>query len=418
MAVRTCVHTIKLLCLTGCLWGMFSCQKQASTSTGGWSAAPADTSLTAYDLAEIQQSGELIVGTLYGPQSYYEQRGRKAGLQYLLIENFALQQGLKVRVETAADTAKLLHLLCSGGVDVVAYALPQGLLKEKGLVPCGYAIPDTAKANDAGTIAWSVRSQSADLAAELDRWYDTDLVQQVSRAKGTRNGSSFRHRHIYAPYRSRSKGIISSYDSYFKQYSRLVGWDWRLLAAQCYQESGFDPHAVSWAGAQGLMQIMPGTARHLGLSESQLFNAQMNIEAGARYLRQLDRQFADIRSRHDRICFTLAAYNGGYHHIRDAMSLARKYGHNATRWTEVAPYVLHLSEARYYRDPVVKYGYMIGSETYNYVHAVMGRWGKYKTGASVAPLTDSYMTPLRSTRRNRFSRNQKILLPTDSAFLQ
>ena len=74
-------------------------------------------------------------------------------------------------------------------------------------------------------------------------------------------------RHVRAPYISRSKGIISQYDAEFMKGSRHIGWDWRLIAAQCYQESGFDPNAVSWAGAKGLMQIIPSTAASLGIKK-------------------------------------------------------------------------------------------------------------------------------------------------------
>ena len=84
-----------------------------------------------------------------------------------------------------------------------------------------------------------------------------------------------------------------------------------LMAAQFYQESGFDPEAVSWAGARGLMQIMPETAVHLGLPADQMHQPEKNIRAAARYLRELERKFSDIPGRSERINFILAAYNGG-----------------------------------------------------------------------------------------------------------
>ena len=157
-----------------------------------------------------------------------------------------------------------------------------------------------------------------------------------------------------------------------------IRWDWRLMAAQCYQESTFDPQARSWAGACGLMQIMPGTADHLGLPRASIYDPEQNIAAAARYLGELDRTFSDIPERTERTKFVLAAYNGGHFHIRDAMALAQKNGKNPKRWGDVEPFVLGLSQAQYYNDPVVKYGYMRGSETVDYVRKIHERWNGYR----------------------------------------
>ena len=173
-------------------------------------------------------------------------------------------------------------------------------------------------------------------------------------------------------------GIISHYDQYFIAYSRDIRWDWRLLAAQCYQESTFDPKAVSFAGAKGLMQIMPGTADHLGVSRSRLYDPEANISAAAKYIAELQRTFADIGDHFERTNFVLASYNGGAHHIRDAMALAKRDGKNDHRWNEVAPYVLKLAQPQYYNDPIVKYGYMRGSETVDYVSKIRQRYAGYQ----------------------------------------
>ena len=177
--------------------------------------------------------------------------------------------------------------------------------------------------------------------------------------------------------RDRSAGVISRYDRLFMTYSRTIRWDWRLMAAQCYQESTFDPEARSWAGALGLMQIMPSTAQQLGLPMEKIHDPESNIAAAARYLGQLEAKFSDIPSRYERQNFALACYNGGYHHIRDAMALAARDGLNSKSWNVVSRYVLMLSQPRYYRDPIVKYGYMRGSETVDYVYRIRQRWQGY-----------------------------------------
>lgn len=414
----TFFRTFRLPLVLCAIFALYGCRKQPARAIGFADPVAADTATTAYDLGDIQTGGELIVGTLFGPQSYFEYRGGYWGLQYRLAQDFAVSEGLKLRVEAVRDTLSLYQMLSKGQIDLIAYPLPLADLKQRGLVAGGYVV-GAAPNSKSKPSAWAVRPSAPDLLAALDAWYDPDRLRPILSQGSLPHGPVFKHRHVYAPYQSRGKGIISRYDHHFKRYSRQVGWDWRLLAAQCYQESGFDERAVSWAGARGLMQIMPGTARQLNLAEEDLFRAEANIEAGVRYIGQLSRRFADVPGRLDRICFVLAAYNGGYYHIRDAMNLARKNHRNPTRWTDVAPYVLGLSRPQYYRDPVVRYGYMVGSETYGYVNAIMARWRKYQSGASVAPLTDgdSYFTPTRASRRNRFSRKQQILSPNDSAFM-
>ena len=123
---------------------------------------------------------------------------------------------------------------------------------------------------------------------------------------------------------------------------------------------------------------MPSTADHLGLPRGSIFNPEQNIAAAAKYLGELDRTFSDIRERGERIKFVLAAYNGGHLHIRDAMALAEKHGRNPHRWGDVESFVLGLARAEYYNDPVVRYGYMRGSETAGYVDKIMQRWNGYR----------------------------------------
>ena len=125
------------------------------------------------------------------------------------------------------------------------------------------------------------------------------------------------------------------------------------------------------------MQIMPSTADHLGLSREQLNQPEPNIAAAARYLKELEQSFSDVKNRRERQDFVLAAYNGGAHHVRDAMALAEKEGHNPYRWKDVSIYVLKLSEPRYYQHPIVKYGYMRGSETVDYVQSIRQRYQHY-----------------------------------------
>lgn len=322
------------------------------------SGGDTDTTDVGYDLLEIQESGELIAATLSGPDTYFEFRGRGFGLQHDLAEDFAKHIGVRLRMEVAHDTTELLQRLRDREVDVVAMQLP--------------------RQSDAVRTAnhWLVSPEAVDLARSIDEWYHPDILKRLTSRTTALTGTT--QRHPRPPMLDAATGQISQYDDLFQRHASAIGWDWRLLAAQCYQESAFDPRAVSWAGAQGLMQLMPATAATLGVEADKVFDPETNIEAGVRYLKKLQQTFSDISPQSARIPYILAAYNGGASHVRDAMALARKEGKSDRNWREVEPYILRLSEPRYYNDPVVKSGYLRGSETQGYVAAIMERWMQYR----------------------------------------
>jgi len=307
-----------------------------------------------FDLDEIQTNGELIALTLTGPETYYDYRGRHLGAQYLMAQRFADKLGVSLRMEVCRDTAEMKKRLADGEADLICFPL-------------------TKK----GT-GWIVGDDKEDLKQELEAWYKPGMLEEVKKEEEFLLSSRSVKRRVFAPMLNRAGGVISHYDGYFQHYAATIRWDWRLLAAQCYQESTFDPKARSWAGACGLMQIMPSTADHLGLSRADIFNPEQNIAAAVRYLAELERSFSDIRERSERTRFMLAAYNGGHFHIRDAMALAQKNGRNPYHWHEVEPFVLGLSRPEYYNDPVVKNGYMRGSETVDYVRKIQERWNGYR----------------------------------------
>ena len=331
-----------------------------------------------YDLEDIQAAGELIAVTLSGPETFYEYRGQGFGLQYMMAEAFARSVGARLRMEIVNDSAELFTHLLTGEADLVAFEIDS--------VRLATFMPHD---NNGDSLSlqpvrsqWVVRSNSIDLAKAINTWWEDDMRSRFLAMEKVRTTKSKQQRVQVRPAMlNRQKGIISSYDELLIRQASRIGWDWRLLAAQCYQESGFDPRAVSWAGAQGLMQIMPSTAARLGLPRSDVFDPERNVEAAVRYLFLLDEAFSDIHSRQERINFVLAAYNGGSGHVRDAMALAKKNGHNPQRWAEVDPYILKLSQPEYYRDPVVQYGYLRGSETSGYVRQIQARWASYRGSA-------------------------------------
>ncbi|MCD8303285.1 MAG: transglycosylase SLT domain-containing protein [Prevotellaceae bacterium] len=325
----------------------------------------------AFTLRDILDAGELIAGTLSGPETYYTFRDRGFGLHYELAEDFASSLGVRLRVEVARDTAELMRWLESGEVDLLALPLPSS---------------DSTLSCRNG---WLVRVPSTELARAVDEWYSPGLLASLKAKTAQRKAAPPVRRKARPQMLNAGKGVISAYDALFQRYAQRIGWDWRLLAAQCYQESAFDPRAVSWAGARGLMQIMPSTGERLGLDDP--WDAEQSIAAATRYIAQLEARFNDIPDRRERIRFVLAAYNGGAGHVRDAMALARERGSDPKRWGEVEPYVLLLQRPEYYTKPCVRYGYMVGSETASYVSGIEARWRQYcgHASAHVAPRQSS-----------------------------
>ncbi len=301
-----------------------------------------------FSLRDVVANGELILLTISGPETYYDYHGRGLGIQYLVAEKFAQHLGVGLRVEVCKDSAEVVSRLKEGGGDVMA------------LMP-----PDSLRANEKS------------LEEELRKWYRPEMIDEARKEEKRMFTVAKVKRRVYSPYLNRSSGIISKYDALFQKYAPVVRWDWRLMAAQCYQESCFDPQARSWAGARGLMQIMPKTAAHLGLPMEQIHEPEANISAAARYLQQLMQAFSDIPNVHERQNFVLAAYNGGSGHVRDAMALARKNGADTRTWGSVSRYLALLSNPEYYRDPVVKNGYMRSSETIDYVERIRARYSQY-----------------------------------------
>ncbi len=361
--------------------------------------ADEDTTTT-FTLDDIIANGEMIMLTMSGPQTYYDYHGHGMGLQYLLCEKFAREIGVTLRVELCADTTEMINRLKRGDADIIVYPLPKALEKANGLLSCGAG-------DEKAGVQWAVLPENKSLADTLNHWYKPEMVAQVKQRESYIFSAQSITRHVYAPVLDGSGGVISNYDSYFKRYAGVVGIDWRLMAAQCYQESCFDPKAKSWAGACGLMQIMPSTGSRLGISGDQLFQPEPNISAAARYMAMLSNDFKDVPSREERLNFVLASYNGGSGHVRDAMALARKHGGNAYRWSDVSHYMLLLMDARYYSDPVVKHGYMRSTETVDYVNSIRRRYDQYRGVAAGAGSFgigggSAASTPQPATKKHRY----------------
>ena len=225
--------------------------------------------------------------------------------------------------------------------------------------------------------SWAVRRDCPLLAQAANEWQKNNATSPAYTASMKRyfeTSKSLPH----SPILSLREGKISHYDELFKKYAKKINWDWRLLASLAYKESNFDTTAVSWAGAKGLMQLMPSTAHAMGMPPGKEQNAEESIKAAVKYLGITTKSFMQIPEP-ERIHFVLASYNSGIGHVLDAMALAEKYGKKKYVWKDnVEKYILLKSQEEYFTDSVCKYGYFRGTETYTFVRDIMGRYEQYK----------------------------------------
>ena len=230
----------------------------------------------------------------------------------------------------------------------------------------------------AGEINWAVRGSSTELLQQVNGWLGEKKKRFIPDlyAKYFLNSKN-QHFRSTSAYSSLGGNRISLYDDLIQEHAKTLGWDWRLLAAIVYKESRFDTTAVSYAGAQGLLQLMPVTLERFGVTNPN--DPVESLRGGVKFLLYLDKFWMKrVPKTNERIKFILASYNIGQGHVEDAWRLTLKHGKNSQNWREVSYYLNLKSDPTYYRDPVVKSGYAKGHIAVNYVRDVLGLFQSYK----------------------------------------
>lgn len=234
--------------------------------------------------------------------------------------------------------------------------------------------------------SWAVNKADQWLADSVDNWSNSVKGKAVSKELKRRYfelskskpaaDSNGAHSHTTVGH-----GGISPYDHLFKAHARHSAWEWQLLAAIGKTESGFNPKATSWAGAVGLMQVMPGVGRSYGASRSQLADPDKSVEVAVKILNGINAYLKPrVRNREERLKFVLAAYNAGIGHVADAIALAKKYGKDPQVWYgNVEEAISWKSNPDFYNDPVCRYGYFRGRQTIAYVKEVERHYRHYKS---------------------------------------
>lgn len=302
---------------------------------------------------------------------------RKESSYYERISNLARELGDTIYVDIidgSYNTEEIIKMVSDGDIK---YTVADNSIAE--INKSYYSNIDiSTKVSLSQRVAWSVRKDSPELRDAINLWLK-DIKKtsfyNITYSKYFKNRRQFKKR-MKSDYSSLRTGGISEYDDLVKKYSKIIKWDWMLVSSVIYQESRFDHNAKSWVGAQGLMQIMPSTAEELGVKNN---SPKDNIKAGTEYLDKIYHKFDNVPDSIQRVKLTLASYNCGYGHILDAQRLAKINNKDENSWDNgVGESLLKLSHPKYYNKEEIRYGYVRGSEPYDYVNEIFERYDNYK----------------------------------------
>lgn len=281
------------------------------------------------------------------------------GYNYHLLKLFAADAGKEIDIRMAKGPREALDSLVAGVVDIVVMPFSDSVLRD----PAHADSLDVAIPIDSSTV-WIVRKGCAMNTRKAECWMSDHLG---SKADSIDREKFFK---VYSPYRSGRRKCLSPYDDIIKSYADTLGWDWRMLAAIIYAESHFHIEALSPRGAQGLMQLVPQTAKANGLENP--LDPEENIAGGVRLLKKLSSRYTDIAdNRTENFKYTLAAFNAGVGRVNDCINYALHRGKNPSYWANVRNVIPEMNDENIGDTGVVKLGKFTGVETINYVEQIV-----------------------------------------------
>ncbi len=304
----------------------------------------------------------------------------RQGSAYLSrLQNLSLEIGDSINVVEASGeltTEDLIHLVATDSISLTVadenIAHIQSAYYQDLDIGTPVSLPQQT--------AWAVRPSSPMLLEAVNQWLEEAQNHAdffVVYNKYYKNRRAFRAR-LASDFFPTQGGAVSPYDDLIRDAAEEIDWDWRKLAALIYQESQFRPRARSWAGAVGLMQLMPRTAREFGASDPT--NPEQSIKAGISFIKWLDNYWEEhIEDESERQLFVMASYNVGQGHVQDARRLAEAHDADPNLWHDnVERYMLKKSNPEYYNKEYVQYGYARGLEPVTYVQKIHELYAHYQ----------------------------------------
>jgi membrane-bound lytic murein transglycosylase F len=273
------------------------------------------------------------------------------------------EPGLEWSTAGEESTEQLLQEVAEGRLDCTVadsniVALSRSLLPE---LKSPFSLGETSY------LAWFVSEQAGDLMEPLETWFDGMRASgrlQTLLSRYYWRDQEFDHYDASVFFR-RVENLLPYYEGIFIDAEELTGVDWRLLAAVAYQESHWDPEAVSLTGVRGLMMLTEETAIELGVDRLDPYES---VVGGAHYLADLIERVPSFVPEPDRTLLGLAAYNIGYSHLEDARKLAIEIGRDPNSWEGLRETLPLLSRPRYYQT--LRHGYARGNEPVIFVEQV------------------------------------------------
>ena len=192
--------------------------------------------------------------------------------------------------------------------------------------------PDV-RVREGGEVAWAIRKDSPQFKQVVDAFI-------AKNRKGSATGNDILNRYLKSTKWVKNATAdadmkrLREVTDLFKKYSDQYGFDWLLVAAQGYQESGLDQSTRSRVGAIGVMQVMPATARDRNVNIPNIHELEPNIHAGVKYLRFMVNEYFDEPGidRVNRHLFAFASYNAGPNRIQRLRRVAADEGLDPNKW--------------------------------------------------------------------------------------
>ncbi len=284
------------------------------------------------------------------------------------------------------DTESIMMQISNG--DIVATVSDDNMFQAAGQYISG--LKEGPVISEGDLIAWAVRKNAPDLEAALNRFLYKHFRFTADRDRPRRSEflNILRQRYFetgpqiadyFDPdWQFHAGGVISPYDPIVRDVADSLDLDWLMLKSMIAQESRFNPNAKSWAGAVGLMQILP---RFSEIEYEDLYDPEINIWEGARIIREHLDHYSYLDSL-NQWAFALATYNVGQGHMADARRLVIDQNRNPNEWDNVADALLKLMQRRYYQN--ARYGFARGIETVQYVQEIKNRYRMYHRVMAIA----------------------------------
>jgi len=303
----------------------------------------------------------------------------RAGTSYQERLAALLREGVEMELVLVPDTpnAELIRQVADGEIDITVTDSNIALINRMYYPDIRIAFPISPPQS----LAWAVRKGNGDFLEAMNVFFtrirtDGSLDEIYGRNFG--NGSNLGRFDLKAFHR-KMETHLPRYRKMIKEASAKNGFDWRLIAAIIYQESHFNPQALSYTGVRGLMQVTQRTADEMGIVNR--LDPEQSIDAGVRYLAGLYRRFDDIENEWDRLLFSLASYNVGYGHVRDAQKIVREHGRDPESWSSLLEALPLLRIPEFYRE--TRFGFARGTEPVRYVANIMAYYDILKRKPSV-----------------------------------